>query len=254
VIYVGTSGWQYASWKRRFYPEGLPQSSWLRFYASHFRTVEVNNTFYRLPARDTFTRWREGTPPGFVMTVKASRFITHIKRLKDPEEPVRTFFERAHGLGDKLGPVLFQLPPRFHADVERLARFLGALPQTTRCAFEFRDPTWDTPEVRRLLDDHGAALVLADRPGRRVEDVVTGGWSYLRFHQGQRIRPGYSRRKLRRWAQRIVALPARDVYVYFNNDPEGAAVADARIMTSLLIELGGTVAPAVSETAATRTG
>lgn len=242
MIHVGTSGWQYASWKGRFYPKELTQAEWLRFYAARFETVEVNNTFYRLPPRETFVRWREGTPKGFVVTVKASRFITHIKRLKEPEEPVRTFFERADGLGEKLGPVLFQLPPHFRADLDRLSRFLDVLPRDRLCAFEFRDPTWDVPEVRRSLDDHGAALVLADRPGWRVEEVITGGWTYLRFHQGQRLGPGYSRRKLRRWAERIARLPARDAYVYFNNDPEGAAVADARTMIALLRELGASVA------------
>jgi uncharacterized protein YecE (DUF72 family) len=246
MIHIGTSGWQYASWRGRFYPKDLPQTEWLPFYAARFETVEVNNTFYRLPKRETFVRWGEATPTGFVVTVKASRFITHIKRLKDPAESVRMFFERAEGLGDKLGPVLFQLPPRFKADLERLRALLGSLPQDVSAAFEFRDPTWDTEEVRELLDACGAALVLADRPRWRVPTVVTGGWSYVRFHQGQRLSPHYRRGKLRRWAERIADMPAREVYIYFNNDPEGAAVKDAVTMRSLLTEKGCAVASTAS--------
>ena len=242
MIHIGTSGWQYDSWRGRFYPDDLPQSGWLPHYAKRFETVEVNNTFYRLPKRETFIRWREVTPPGFVVTVKASRFMTHIKRLKDPADSVRMFYERAEGLGDKLGPVLFQLPPRFKADPGRLRSLLDVLPRDRLAAFEFRDPSWETEEIRALLDDNGAALVLADRPGWRVPDLVTGGWSYIRFHQGQRLSPHYRRGKLRRWADRIAALPARDTYIYFNNDPQGAAVKDADVMRSLLFERGCAVA------------
>ena len=251
MIHIGTSGWQYDSWRGRFYPKDLPQSGWLPFYAARFETVEVNNTFYRLPKRETFVRWREATPPGFVVTVKASRFITHIKRLKEPADSVRMFYERAAGLGDKLGPVLFQLPPRFKADLERLSGFLAVLPKDIPSAFEFRDPSWETDAVRGLLDDHGAALVLADRPGRRVPNNVTGGWSYIRFHQGQRLSPHYRRGKLRRWADRIADLPARDVYIYFNNDPQGAAIRDAETMRELLAGRGCEVA-SVAENAGVR--
>lgn len=242
MIHIGTSGWQYDSWRGRFYPKDLPQSDWLPFFASRFETVEVNNTFYRLPERETFVRWREQTPPGFVVTVKASRFITHIKRLKEPQEPIRTLYERAEGLGERLGPVLYQLPPRFRADPERLEAFLDALPRHAPAAFEFRDPTWNTEEVWRLLDEHGAAFVLADRPGARVPDIVTGGWSYIRFHQGQRHSPHYRRGKLRRWAERITRLPAHDVFIYFNNDPDGAAVRDAETIHSLLSDIGAQIA------------
>ena len=242
MIHIGTSGWQYDSWRRRFYPKDLPQAQWLPFYAERFETVEVNNTFYRLPRAETFVRWREVTPPGFVVTVKASRFITHIKRLKDPADSVRMFYERADGLGDKLGPVLFQLPPRFKADLERLKGFLGVLPRHIPAAFEFRDASWETDEIRWLLDEHGAALVLADRPGWRVPMIVTGGWSYIRFHQGQRLAPHYRRGKLRLWADRIAALPAREVYIYFNNDPDGAAILDTETMRTLLAERGCEIA------------
>ncbi|MGH2794791.1 MAG: DUF72 domain-containing protein [Actinomycetota bacterium] len=242
MIHIGTSGWQYDSWRGRFYPKDLPQSDWLPFFASRFETVEVNNTFYRLPKRETFVRWREQTPPGFVVTVKASRFITHIKRLKEPQEPIRTLYERAEGLGERLGPVLYQLPPRFRAVLVRLEAFLDALPRHAPAAIEFRDPTWNTEEVWRLLDEHGAAFVLADRPGARVHDIVTGGWSYIRFHQGQRHSPHYRRGKLRRWAERITRLSAHDVFIYFNNDHDGAAVHDAETIHSLLSDIGARVA------------
>ena len=234
TVHVGTSGWQYRDWRGPFYPRDLPQREWLPYFASHFETVEVNNSFYRLPERSTFERWREQTPPGFIVTVNASRYVTHLKRLKDPEAPVSLFWERATGLGDRLGPVLFQLPPRFPADLERLRRFLGVLPHRIRSAFEFRDDSWLTDEVYTLLDDVGAALVWPDRPGTRADLPVVGDWLYVRFHQGTRSGPDYRRDKLRRWASRIAAADAREGFVYFNNDPTGAAIRDARTMIELL--------------------
>ena len=238
-IHVGTSGWQYDDWRGVFYPAGLPQREWLRFYATEFGTVEVNNSFYRLPERATFERWREETPSGFVVTVKASRFITHLKRLKDPEEPVALLWERASGLGDRLGPVLFQLPPRFPVEVERLRRLLATLPRGMRPAFEFRDSSWYSDDVFRLLDGAGASLVWPDRPGLRHTLPMTGGWLYVRFHQGTASGPGYRREKLRRWASRIATSAAKESFLYFNNDPTGAAIRDARTMTELLSEKMG---------------
>jgi uncharacterized protein YecE (DUF72 family) len=244
VIWIGTSGWQYRDWREAFYPAKLPQRRWLEFYATRFPTVEVNNTFYALPKESTFERWRDGTPAGFVVTVKASRYITHIRRLRDAADSVELFWSRARLLGDKLGPVLFQLPPRFRADVELLRAFVALLPNEIRAAFEFRDASWESPEVYRTLDDAGAAWVIPDRPGWRVPDVVTGGWSYVRFHQGGHGPLGseYSRDKLRRWAERVAALPADDVWVYFNNDPGGAAVRDAAAFTEMVESKGRTVA------------
>jgi uncharacterized protein YecE (DUF72 family) len=233
-VHVGTSGWQYRDWRGAFYPEDVPQRRWLEFFASEFHTVEVNNSFYRLPERSTFEGWRERTPDGFIVAVKASRFITHLKRLRDPEDPVALFWERASGLGDRLGPVLFQLPPRFRAEPERLRRLLAVLPEQVRPAVEFRDDSWHTDEVFRILDDAGAALVWPDRPGTKVELPITGGWLYVRFHQGNRHGPDYPRQKLRRWASRISATDAREAFAYFNNDPTGAAIRDARTMIGLL--------------------
>ena len=236
--WVGTSGWQYASWKLRFYPKDVPQRRWLEYFSERFPTVEVNNSFYMLPKEESFAKWRRESADGFVVTVKANRYITHIRRLSDCREPVRLFWSRARKLGPKLGPVLFQLPPRFGVDLDRLADFLKVLPRTMRAAFEFRDESWETGEVHRLLDAHGCALVLADRPGWRMGEIVTGGWSYIRFHQGRATSPFYSRAKLRRWADHIAELPASEVFVYFNNDPLGAAIADARTMMDLLADRG----------------
>lgn len=234
AIHIGTSGWQYDSWRGRFYPRNLPVHAWLRHYSARFPTVEVNNSFYRLPSAEAFVRWRRETPPGFVVTVKASRFITHLKRLRDPAEPAALLWSRARELRAKLGPVLFQLPPRFRADPSRLRDLLDVLPKRIEPALEFRDPSWLTDEIFSILDEHGAAFVLADRPGARVPDVTTGGWAYVRFHQGTSRGPFYERRKLERWADRLAALRVRDVYVYFNNDPEGAAIRDAFVFREML--------------------
>ncbi|HEX9124007.1 MAG TPA: DUF72 domain-containing protein [Actinomycetota bacterium] len=236
---VGTSGWQYEDWRGVLYPVELPKRRWLSTYAERFPTVEVNNTFYRLPEASTFARWARETPEGFVWTVKASRFITHVRRLRDCAEPVELLRSRAAELGPRLGPVLFQLPPSLPADPALLRAFLDVLPQTMRAAFEFRHRSWFRDDVYALLEGAGAAVVLADRPFARAPDVVTGGWAYLRFHQGRPDAPGYPRRKLRRWAERIAALEAREVFVYFNNDTGGAAIRDALTLTELLAATAG---------------
>jgi uncharacterized protein YecE (DUF72 family) len=228
----------YEDWRGDVYPDGVPRRRWLAALAHRFPTVEVNASFYRLPTVDTFARWRDEVPDGFVFAVKASRYITHIRRLRASEDAVSLLWERASALGSALGPVLFQLPPRFVADTDLLGEFLRGLPSGIRAAFEFRDATWDDDKVRSMLDDAGAAWVLADRPGMHVPLHVTGGWSYLRFHEGRRDEPGYARPKLRRWADAIAGLPARDVFVYFNNDRRGAAVRDADTLTDLMAARG----------------
>jgi uncharacterized protein YecE (DUF72 family) len=244
VIYVGTSGWQYGSWKGTFYPQKLPQQAWLSHYVTVFPVVEVNNSFYQLPKEGTFDKWRDETPPKFVFVVKASRYITHIRRLRNARESVDLFWSRASRLNEKLGPVLFQLPPRFKADLDLLREFLSLLPARMKSAFEFRDVSWNRDDVYKTLDAAGAAWVLADRPGARVEPIVTGGWSYIRFHQGRPFHPAYPRSKLARWADRIAELPARDTYIFFNNDPLAAAPRDAQILTALLRKRGQDVAEA----------
>jgi uncharacterized protein YecE (DUF72 family) len=237
-VVVGTSGWQYDDWKRRFYPADLAKRSWLEHFSAVFPIVEVNNTFYNLPKEETFVRWRQESADGFVFVIKASRFITHIRRLRDCREPVRLLWSRCRRLGHKMGPVLFQLPPTMKADVERLQSFIRVLPKTMRAAFEFRHDSWEDAAVHRVLDDAGCALVLADRPGWRVPETVTGGWSYFRFHQGRRTGPGYPRAKLRKYADRFAGMDARELWVFFNNDPQGAAVRDAFTLTDLLRERG----------------
>ena len=195
VILVGTSGWQYRDWKERFYPAGLPQRGWLEFFSRRFPTVEVNNSFYRLPTEEVFVRWKEASAPGFVVAVKASRYITHIRRLREAGDAVELFWSRTRKLGSKLGPVLFQLPPRFGADIELLRSFLRTLPSTMRAAFEFRDPSWDAPEVLEALDRAGAALVLADRSliiRRQVEDAYPVTRKTRVTYSGSGYRDGYT--------------------------------------------------------------
>jgi uncharacterized protein YecE (DUF72 family) len=229
VIAIGTSGWQYADWRGRLYPDKLPQRLWLECYASHFATVEVNNAFYRLPERSVFEQWRRRTPDDLVVAVKMSRYLTHIKRLKDPAEPVARFLDRARGLGPKLGPVLLQLPPTLRADAAALDAVLRELGSGVRVAVEPRHDSWWSDEIRTVLGDHHAALCWADRASRPVTPLWrTADFGYLRLHHG-RTKPGYGRTALASWADRIAeAYPdGADVYVYFNNDTGGAAVADA---------------------------
>lgn len=241
MIVIGTSGWQYRDWRRRFYPDGLAQRKWLAYFSQRFPAVEINNTFYMLPAEETFARWREESAPDFMFAVKASRYITHIRRLRECRDPLRLLWSRCRRLGTRLGPVLFQLPPNLKSDPPLLSDFLRELPASMRAAFEFRHPSWDSEEVRSSLDAAGCALVLADRPGWRVPQVVTGGWSYVRFHQGRPNTPGYPRAKLRRFADRLAASDASETFVFFNNDRGGAAIRDAFVLTELLAKRGATV-------------
>ncbi|MEU9883890.1 DUF72 domain-containing protein [Sphaerisporangium sp. NPDC051017] len=237
MLIVGTSGWQYAHWREVLYPTGLPQRLWLERYAECFDAVENNNAFYRLPARETFEGWRDRTPGHFVMAVKASRFLTHIKRLKDPAEPVERLMEAAGGLGGKLGPILLQLPPTLRADPERLDACLRRFPSGTRVAVEPRHPSWWTDGVRDVLAARGAALCWADVLGRPVTPLWrTTDWGYLRLHQGRaRLWPSYGETSLRSWVHRLGEQwdAAEDVHVYFNNDPNGAAVRDATRFAAL---------------------
>jgi uncharacterized protein YecE (DUF72 family) len=230
TVWIGTSGWQYRDWRGRFYPQRLPVGRWLEAYANAFATVESNNAFYRLPERQTFEAWAERTPPDFRMAVKVSRYLTHIRRLRDPEEPVERFVERVAGLGDKLGPILLQLPPQLRCDAERLARTLDLFPPAMQIAVEFRHPTWFVDEIRALLTERAAALCLADRRGPLTPIWRTADWTYLRFHEGRSSpAPSYGRAALRSWAERLAATwsPDEGVWVYFNNDPRGCAPRDA---------------------------
>jgi uncharacterized protein YecE (DUF72 family) len=230
TVWIGTSGWQYRDWRATFYRAGEPQARWLETYAEAFATVESNNAFYRLPERRIFEAWAARTPDDFVMAVKVSRFLTHIKRLRDPDEPVRRFLDRTAGLGPKLGPVLVQLPPQFRLDLDRLEATLDRFPRDVRVAVEFRHPSWFVDPVRRLLERSGAALCLADRRGNLTPTWRTTDWTYLRFHEGRADpRPCYGRTALRTWAERLVEGwgPEAEAWVYFNNDPRGCAPRDA---------------------------
>ncbi|HVF75835.1 MAG TPA: DUF72 domain-containing protein [Acidimicrobiales bacterium] len=240
-VLIGTSGWQYRDWRGTFYPGDLPQANWLEYYAERFQTQEVNNAFYRLPEASTFTAWAERAPDDFVMVVKASRFLTHIKRLKDPEEPVQRFVERASCLGSKLGPVLLQLPPTMKADNERLDAALSLFPSDWRLAVEFRHETWHTAETCDVLRSHGAAWCMADSTKRTVPAWTTAEWGYLRFHDGTGTpRPCYTKGRLDRWVGTLAELfpPEADVFVFFNNDPRGCAVYDARVFAALCAKHG----------------
>ena len=231
-VRIGCSGWNYPHWRERVYPKGCPASRWLEHYATLFDTVEVNTTFYRLPRRDAVARWVERTPGEFLFTVKMSRYVTHIKRLTGLEDSLRRFYDRIEPLVDppRLGPVLWQLPPTFKRNDERLGAALAALPPGRHC-FEFREPSWYANEVYELLRAHSAALVIPDSPKypfRALE--LTADWTFLRFHHGSRGRRGnYSESELEEWARRIEAWREEvDVYAYFNNDWEGFAVENAR--------------------------
>ncbi len=236
-VLAGTSGWQYRHWRGAFYPVDVPQRQWLEYYAGQFSTVENNGTFYRLPARASFEQWRARTPDGFVMAVKASRYLSHIRRLRDPAEPVRRMLDAFAGLGGRLGPVLLQLPPTMRADESLLDHALGLFPPGVRVAVEPRLPTWWSDRTREVLAAHGAALCWADRAGQAVTPLWrTADWGYLRFHEGTADPwPRYADRALRGWAERVAATwpPRAPVYAYFNNDQDGAAVLDAAAFARL---------------------
>jgi uncharacterized protein YecE (DUF72 family) len=239
-VRVGCSGWNYAHWRERVYPKGLPARSWLAHYATLFDTVEVNTTFYRLPRRESVAAWVAETPPGFLFAVKASRFLTHMKRLTDLGQGVRRFYERIEPLiaSPKMGPVLWQLPANFHRNDERLAGALERVPAGLHC-FEFRHPSWFCEEVYELLRAHGVALVIGDHPERPFQShELTTDWTFIRFHYGSRGRGGnYSEGELREWAARIGTWRhSAGVYAYFNNDWMGYAVKNGVRLRELLGE------------------
>ena len=230
ALLIGTSGWQYRDWRASFYPADVAQGRWLEHYAERFRTVEVNNAFYRLPESSTFRGWAERTPDDFMVAVKASRYLTHVKRLRDPAEPVSRFVDRARHLGPKLGPVLVQLPPNLRIDLDGLAQTLSHFPPEWRVAVELRHESWFTEETFQLLAGVGAAFCLADSPRRRTPVRRTAGWGYIRFHEGRATpRPCYGERALDTWARTLADLFGEDddVYAFFNNDPRACAVRDA---------------------------
>ena len=224
---IGTSGYQYAHWRGPFYPEDVPKREWLAYYAKHFDSVEINNTFYQLPDASTFEGWRRAVGDGFCFALKFSRYGSHMKRLKEPKDRIERFVERARRLGDALGPILVQLPPDWSPDVDRLAHFLEAVPRDLRWAFEFRDPRWLCEAVYGVLREASAALCIHDMIEDHPREATTD-WTYLRYH-GHHSSGGYSPQRLTAEARRIEQIRTRgeDVYAYFNNDEAGHAVEDA---------------------------
>ncbi len=228
--YTGTSGWHYDHWRNRFYPEKLVKTKWLEFYASHFTTVELNNSFYRLPSEAAFATWYDSSPANFLFAVKVSRFITHIKRLKNSEEPTEKFITRAQILGEKLGPFLYQLPPNMHRNDEVLESFLSTLPRGMKHVFEFRHPSWFEENVFEILHKYSVGLCVFDMPAISCPLVTTADFAYIRFHGSTGLYSScYSDEKLADWATRLANLAAnlKAIYIYFNNDAEAFAVRNA---------------------------
>jgi len=227
-IHIGTSGWHYPHWNGRFYPPGLPDREKLLYYAARFEIVELNNTFYRLPTESAVDGWREHSPADFRFAVKGSRFITHMKKLKDPGPALEKFFSRVDLLGRKMGPVLFQLPPRWEMDEKRLSAFLEALPEGPRYAFEFRDPTWNHPAIENLLRTFRAAYCIYDLAGYQSPLTVTTDFTYVRLHgPGGKYQGSYSAEVLWEWGNRLRGWGLKDSYIFFDNDQDAFAVQNA---------------------------
>jgi uncharacterized protein YecE (DUF72 family) len=236
-VRVGTSGWSYPHWSKRFYPKTVRTKDRFCYYASQFDTVEINGSFYRLPSESAVAAWAEQAPPGFVFAWKASRYITQAKKLKDASEPLKLVFGRMAPLGEAFGPALFQLPPQFRLNRDRLASFLALLPKTRRVTVEFRHPSWYAPAVVQLLADHDVALCISDHHDAPAPWEVTASFVYVRGHgPGGRYAGRYPAAEIDRWAQSIQgwAAAGRDVYAYFDNDIDGAAPLDARDLRGAL--------------------
>jgi len=234
---IGTSGWHYQHWQGVFYPEDLAKSDWLKYYTAHFPTVEVNNTFYHLPKDNSLEKWYQLAPPDFIFTTKASRYITHIKRLKDTSQSLQLLFDKIHILGEKLGSVLYQLPPGLHKDIGLLKSFINRLPRNHISVFEFRHKSWFCDDTFQLLKDNNMSFCIHDLAGLATPKVITSKTIYVRFHgPGQRYAGNYTRQQLSAWAQWIEqnSCDVKFVFVYFNNDIQGYAIKNARQLRKLL--------------------
>jgi uncharacterized protein YecE (DUF72 family) len=240
ALRIGCSGWIYSHWRERFYPKKLPQRQWFHHYAGVFDTVEINNSFYHLPSEQAVAQWEEQAPTGFVYAVKVNRFITHMKKLKEPKEPLRKFVARMRGLGGHLGPLLYQLPPHWNCNPERFTDFLDTLPPGLIHVFEFRDQSWVNGEIFSALDAHGASLCVHDMIGIEVPRVAIGPVAYVRFHGTlPQYAGGYSEKSLRSWAQWLSeqAGAGRTAFAYFNNDAGAQAVVDAQTLRAALARM-----------------
>ena len=236
-VLIGTSGWSYPHWSGTYYPDSLPESDYLEHYSAEFQTVEINNTFYQLPEAETLKTWRQSVPDNFTFAVKANRYITHMKKLKDPAEPVENFMESIAELGEKLGPLLFQLPPNWRSDPERLEHFLDIVPEENRCAFEFRDSSWFEPAVFDLLREHNAAFCIYQLEDTRTPNELTADFIYIRLHGPNEAYSGsYTKKQLAGWAGAISSWQraGKDIFCYFNNDMEGYAPQNAATLKSML--------------------
>ncbi len=236
-VHIGTSGWHYDHWQGAFYPEDMKKSDFLEFYSKRFHTAEINNTFYQLPDKKTLVNWRDIVPKSFIFSVKASRYITHMKKLKDPRKPLSTFFKRIDALGNTLAPILFQLPPHWKCNPERLKSFLELLPDEHLYTFEFRDTSWFCDEVYDILEEHGAAFCIYELAGRLSPKQITADFIYIRLHgPGEAYEGLYGKRALAGWAGAFSAWRNKGftVYCYFDNDQNGYAAQDAATLQTML--------------------
>jgi uncharacterized protein YecE (DUF72 family) len=236
-IHIGTSGWQYKHWKKSFYPEEIAASEMLSYYAGQFSTVEINNTFYQLPTEKTLNKWKDTVPEDFLFTVKASRYITHMKKMKDPQKPVSAFLDRVSLLGKRLGPILFQLPPNWKCNPERLIGFLRQLPEKYRYVFEFRDPSWFIREIYEMLQDKGASFCIYELAGSLSPKEVTADFIYIRLHGPEQAYEGsYDTETLAGWAGAISSWQAggHEIFCYFDNDQQGYAARNGLELQNML--------------------
>jgi uncharacterized protein YecE (DUF72 family) len=236
-IHIGTSGWHYDHWQGPFYPESIPKEEFLAYYCERFHTVEINNTFYQMPEKKTLSNWKETVPQDFIFSVKASRYITHMKKLKDPSQPVNKFLNRVDTIKDRLGPILFQLPPRWHCNPERLINFLDKLPSGYRYTFEFRDPTWFKEEIYDILRDNNAAFCMYDFNGRLSPKIITSDFIYIRLHGPDGKYSGqYSEQALAEWVGAFSQWlkKGEEIFCYFDNDEKGYAVQNAIELRKML--------------------
>lgn len=235
-IHIGTSGWSYEHWKKNFYPEGMPSKKWLHFYSNQFSTVEINSTFYHLPLQSTIRNWHEQVPDHFLFSLKASRYITHLKRLKEGKKSLKLFYKTIADLQNKIGPILFQLPPSFKMDKERLTEFMAQLSADFSYVFEFRHDSWFVEEIYDLLSKNNIALCISDLKGKLSPEIITASFTYIRLHGPKNAYKGfYGLSKLRNWKSKMENW-AKDisVFCYFDNDEKGYAIQDAKKLKKMV--------------------
>ena len=237
-IFIGTSGWSYKHWNNNFYPNTVKAKEQLAYYSTMFNTVELNSSFYALPLKKTFDHWRETVPSDFVFSVKASRYITHLKKLIVSDDALLTFLDHAAHLENKMGPILFQLPPKWKCDLERLKKFLNYLPPGNKYVFEFRNVDWYNNEVYQLLSDHNCSFCIYELAGHSSPEIITASHIYIRLHgpEAQKYQGSYTKYQLKNWAKKCKAWQesGKDVYLYFDNDQLGYAAFNARDLKAML--------------------